>query len=43
MTKGLAQQTIYTMNEVLMTILLLVAGLACFWLFYKSIDFFDNI
>ncbi|WP_460879834.1 hypothetical protein [Pontibacter rugosus] len=43
LTKGLAQQTIYTMNEVLMTILLLIAGLACFWLFYKSIDFFDNI
>ena len=31
------------MNEVLMTILLLGAGSACFWLFYRSIDFFDNV
>lgn len=31
------------MNHVLMTILLLGTGIACFWLFYKSIDFFDNV
>ena len=23
--------------------ILYVAGLSCFWLFYKSVDFFDNI
>jgi hypothetical protein len=29
--------------EIVMTIVLLAAGLVCFWLFYKSIDFFDKI
>ena len=29
--------------ETVMTIVLLAAGLVCFWLFYKSIDFFDKI
>jgi len=29
--------------NIIMPIVLLAAGLACFWLFYKSIDFFDKI
>ena len=29
--------------ETVLTIVLLAAGLGCFWLFYKSIDFFENI
>ena len=29
--------------EIVMTIVLLTAGLVCFWLFYKAIDFFDKI
>ena len=31
------------MSTTLMMPLLTAAGLAGFWLFYKSIDFFDNI
>jgi hypothetical protein len=31
------------MSAALMIPLLTAAGLAGFWLFYKSIDFFDNI
>lgn len=27
----------------MMTILLFVAGLICFWLFFKSIDWFEKI
>jgi hypothetical protein len=29
--------------ETVTTIALLAAGLVCFWLFYKSIDFFEKI
>jgi hypothetical protein len=29
--------------ETVNTFLLIVAGLVCFWLFYKCIDFFENI
>jgi len=29
--------------DTIMTIILLVATLLCFWLFYKSIDFFEKI
>jgi hypothetical protein len=29
--------------EILYGLLLTGAGLACFWLFLKSIDFFENI
>ena len=35
--------TSHKMNRMIMTILLLLAGLACFLLFYRSIDFFDKI
>ena len=31
------------MNPLLMIPLLTATGLASFWLFYKSVDFFDNI
>jgi hypothetical protein len=31
------------MENVLSIAVLLVSGLVCFWIFYKSIDFFDNI
>jgi hypothetical protein len=31
------------MTPALMIPLLTAAGLAGFWLFYKSVDFFDNI
>lgn len=31
------------MNPLLLTPLLTAAGLAAFWLFYKSVDFFDTI
>jgi hypothetical protein len=31
------------MNPLLMIPLLTAGGLAGFWLFYKSVDFFDNI
>ena len=31
------------MSPVLMIPLLTAAGLAGFWLFYKSVDFFDHI
>jgi hypothetical protein len=26
-----------------LSLLLLACGLICFWIFFKSIDFFDNI
>jgi hypothetical protein len=29
--------------DILLSILLGAAALLCFWLFYKSIDFFDHI
>jgi len=29
--------------ETVLTLVLLAAGLGCFWLFYKSIDYFENI
>jgi hypothetical protein len=28
---------------IMLTTMLLAVGLICFWLFYKSIDFFENI
>ena len=31
------------MNPLLMTPLLAALGLAAFWLFYRSVDFFDRI
>lgn len=31
------------MNPFLLIVLLSVLGLAAFWLFYKSVDFFDHI
>jgi hypothetical protein len=31
------------MAAALMIPLLTTAGVACFWLFYRSVDFFDNI
>jgi hypothetical protein len=31
------------LNRMLLSFLLLVAGLLCFWLFFKSIDFFEKI
>lgn len=31
------------MNPLIFIPVLSVAGLGCFWLFYKSVDFFDNI
>ena len=45
---GLAHPIIHpfppkTMAAALMTPVLYVAGLGAFWLFYKSVDFFDNI
>jgi hypothetical protein len=33
----------FLMNPLLMIPLLTAGGLAGFWLFYKSVDFFDNI
>jgi len=30
-------------QEKMMTILLIALGLACFWIFYKSIDLFEKI
>lgn len=36
-----AQLTI--LNRMLLSFLLLLAGLLCFWLFFKSIDFFEKI
>jgi len=27
----------------MLTIILIIAGLLCFWLFFKSIDFFEKI
>lgn len=36
-----AQSTI--LNRMLLSFLLLLAGLLCFWLFFKSIDFFEKI
>jgi len=33
----------FLMNPLLMIPLLTAAGLAGFWLFYKSVDFFDKI
>jgi hypothetical protein len=27
----------------MLTLILLLTGTGCFWLFYKSIDFFENI
>ena len=29
--------------EIVFTITLIAAGLFCFWLFFKSIDFFEEI
>lgn len=31
------------MSPILMIAVLMAAGLAGFWLFYKSVDFFDQI
>jgi hypothetical protein len=31
------------MTPILFIPILYVAGLGCFWLFYKSVDFFDHI
>jgi hypothetical protein len=30
-------------KEIMITLLLLLAGLICFWLFFKSIDWFEKI
>jgi hypothetical protein len=30
-------------NSVMLTLILLLSGLVCFYLFYKSIDFFEKI
>lgn len=31
------------LNHMLVSLLFLIAGLLCFWLFFKSIDFFEKI
>ena len=31
------------MAPLLFILILYVSGLVCFWLFYKPVDFFDNI
>ena len=31
------------MNPILMILLLSAVGVSCFWLFYRSVDFFDRI
>jgi len=39
----LLQTALVLLKANYMTIILILAGLICFWLFYKSIDFFDKI
>ncbi len=31
------------MSDPMFTLLLVLAGLVCFWLFYRSVDFFENL